>query len=204
MKTCREAISLMHEYYDGMIEQADLKELRQHVKQCGDCADRFQQYEQTQAYMRAMPKPQPSVDLANRIMDALPQPKKRVSVLNWIKRHPAITAAAVFVAIMLSSLTAFWDQNTELIVKGTHLDQVVIRDQSVIVPAGAIVQGDLTIENGQLQIEDNARIQGNVVVIDGDVYAASTAEIGGKLTEVNQAIDWLWYKLGETVSSLTP
>lgn len=204
MNNCKEAISLMHEYFDEHLSFQEEQKLKRHLAECEACDLLFKQYEKTEAYLFASFKPEAPADLANKVMASIPSPRKRTSWIYWIRRHPGLSAAAVFVIIMVSSMTAFWNQDSELIVKGTDLDQVVIHDHQVIVPEGTQINGDLTVENGQLQVEEGVSITGDVIVIDGEVNLASTAHIGGKLTKVNQAIDWLWYKLGTTLSNIAP
>ncbi|CAM3763586.1 zf-HC2 domain-containing protein [Marinicrinis lubricantis] len=203
MMDCKEAISFIHEYFDGLLDDPSQQQLKQHLLQCADCQKRFNELEQTEAFLHSIPAPPVPSDLTYKVMAAIPQPKKRTAWMYWLKRHPAVTAAAVFLLIMISSVTAFWDQDRELVVKGSDLNGVVIREDQVIIPEGTEVRGDIVVENGQLQLEEGAHIEGNVVVIDGNLQLASTAEIGGKVTKVNQAIDWFWYKLGETFSNIT-
>ena len=67
-------------------------------------------------------------------------------------------------------------------------------------PEGATVDGDLVVENGEAVV--NGEIRGNLTVIDGSVNMASTAKVIGEAREINQALDWIWYKLRSTVIDL--
>ena len=55
---------------------------------------------------------------------------------------------------------------------------------------------------GKLKVEGD--VTGNVVVIDGSVNLASTAHISGHVTQVDEALGWVWYKLGEFVGKISP
>ena len=88
---------------------------------------------------------------------------------------------------------SFWDQDNRLAVHGNDLDQIIIEGDTVIVPEGSVIAGDLTIENGKAQIF--GEVQGNLTVIDGSWYQASTAHISGQVKSVDRALDWIWYKI---------
>ncbi|MNL76982.1 Anti-sigma-W factor RsiW [compost metagenome] len=87
-------------------------------------------------------------------------------------------------------------------VQGSNLQDVVIQGDTVIVPQGHTVNGDLVVKRGELKVEGD--VTGNVVVIDGSVNLASTAHIAGEVKQVDEALSWVWYKLGEFVGKITP
>ncbi|MFD2610815.1 anti-sigma factor [Paenibacillus gansuensis] len=200
---CRQAISLIHEYLDGDLDAPGTAELNRHLAECGDCSKHFQELERTTALMSLVTPEKAPDDLTARIMGALPaaprKPQRRWT--QWVRKHPAISAAAVFLVVMASSFASLWNQESELIVKGTDLSQVVIQGDTVIVPEGHTVAGNLTVENGQTQVYGD--VEGDLTVIDGSMNLASTAHIAGHITQVNQALDWIWYKIGTTFNSIT-
>lgn len=101
---------------------------------------------------------------------------------------------------MLFSAWNFWNQNNEMVVKGNNLDQIVIEGNTVIVPEGKSIAGDLTIENGTAQVYGD--VNGNLTVIDGQLYQASTAHISGQVKSIDQALDWFWYKITNMVNEV--
>ena len=191
---CKLAVSLMHDYLDDDLSKEQQLELKTHMLSCPDCRMQFKELEQTDMLMYSLTHhtPSASLELTERIMNSLPKQKKQQLWLTWVKRHPAITAAAIFVLVMLFSTVSFWDQDTQLVVKGSDLDQVVIEGNTVIVPEGKSIAGNLTVENGKTQIYGD--VQGNLTVIDGSLYQASTAHISGQVKSIDQAMDWIWYK----------
>ncbi|MBD7970617.1 zf-HC2 domain-containing protein [Paenibacillus gallinarum] len=198
---CNEITSLMHEYLDDELSTAQKKGLENHLSMCPDCRMLFKELEQTDMLLYAMKHYSPSAsdELTDRIMSAVPQPKKQQPWLKWVKRHPAFTAAAVFLLVMLSSTLSFWDQSDQLIVKGSDLDQIVIEGNNVIIPEGKSINGDLTVENGTAQIYGN--VEGNLTVIDGSYnMQASTAHVSGQIKSIDQALDWIWYKVTNIMS----
>jgi len=198
---CKEAIPLMHDYLDGELKAAQMALLKEHLLACLACRKHFQQLERAGALLGAMPRVAAPDSLTDRIMQSLPAPPKRSAWKTWIRRHPAATAAAVFMAVMLSSFATMWSSDNELTVKGSDLDQVVIRGNTVYVPPGSTVKGNLIVENGKIQVDGN--IEGNLVVIDGSYVLASTAKISGQVTKINQAFEWLWYKMNDFWSRLS-
>ncbi|KAA8786254.1 zf-HC2 domain-containing protein [Paenibacillus sp. RRE4] len=199
---CNSAVSLMHECLDESLSPEQKTELKSHLLICPDCRMRFKELEQTEMLLFAMKHYSPSAsdELTNRIMNALPQPKRQQVWLRWVKGHPALTAAAFFLVVMLFSAFNFWNQNNEMVVKGNSLDQLVIQGNTVIVPEGKSVAGDLTIENGTAQVYGD--VNGNLTVIDGQLFQASTAHVSGQVKSIDQALDWFWYKITNMVNEV--
>ncbi|GIP24519.1 MULTISPECIES: zf-HC2 domain-containing protein [Paenibacillus] len=200
---CKQAASLMHEYLDDDLEKSQVLELKAHLIQCPSCNMHFQELEQTEMMLFHAVKssvPSASDELVDRIMRDIPGRRKQRVWLTWIKRHPALTAAAMFIFVMLFSTLSLWKADDQLIVKGAGLDQVVIEGKNVIVPSGKTVAGDLTVENGKAQIY--GEVDGNLTVIDGSLYQASTAKISGDVKSIDQALDWIWYKITNTFTEV--
>ncbi|WP_068776760.1 zf-HC2 domain-containing protein [Paenibacillus sp. FJAT-26967] len=196
---CKQALPLMHEYLDGDLQGSEALDLKQHLLTCPECHAIFRQMETTDALVRSIPAPVASNDLTDRIMGSLPPVKKRSPWIQWVRKHPAVSVAAVFLLTMAGSFGSMWNNNTELMVRGTDLDRVIIQGDKVIVPKGETVKGNLVVENGELVVEDNANVEGNLVVIDGNMYLASTAHITGDKIRIDQALSWLWFKINEIV-----
>lgn len=199
---CNLAVSLMHDYLDDDLSKEQQMELKAHLLSCPACRMQFKELEQTDMLMFSLSHHAPSapLELTQLIMSALPQEKKQQPWLGWIRRHPAVTAAAIFLIVMFISSVSFWDQDSQLVVKGNDLDQVVIEGDTVIVPEGKSIAGNLTVENGKTKIY--GEVNGNLTVIDGSLYQASTAHISGKVKNIDQALDWLWYKITNAFSDV--
>ncbi|MDF2922758.1 MAG: anti-sigma factor [Paenibacillaceae bacterium] len=195
---CSEALPLMHEYLDGDLGEAESIALKKHLIACPSCSMLFRQIEQTEACVRLLPKTAVPAGLTARIMSQIPQQKKRSGWFNWVKTHPALSVASVFLLVMVSSFLSLWNEDKDLVVKVANLDQVVIQGDTVIVPQGHTVQGDLTVKRGKVQIDGN--VQGDITVIDGSYNLASTAYIAGHVTIVDETLEWVWYKMNEFFS----
>lgn len=199
---CKLAVSLMHDYLDDDLSKEQRLMLKEHMLTCPDCRMQFKELEQTDMLLYSLHHSTPSAsnELTERILNALPVHKKQQRWVKWVKRHPAATAAALFLVVMLFSTISVWNQDSQLVVQGNNLDQVIIEGNTVILPEGKTIAGDLTIENGKAQIF--GVVEGNLTVIDGSLYKASTAHISGQVKNVDRAMDWIWYKITSLVSDV--
>lgn len=196
---CNEAISLIHEYLDGELMEEQTECLKKHLQVCEDCAAVMEELTMTESLIKNIPIPSPSKDLSERILAALPKAEKpkKAAWFQQVRRYPALTAAAVFIVLMMTSLFNLPGNGQELVIRGNDLDQLEITGNHVVVPEGSTINGNLVIENGTVQVDGN--VEGDVTVIDGSLHLASTAAISGKATQINQWIDRLWFKLYDLV-----
>ncbi|MNW42063.1 Anti-sigma-W factor RsiW [compost metagenome] len=200
---CKQASSLMHEYFDDDLTHEQVVELKHHLQGCSVCSARFQELEQTEMVLfstirhKALSAPD---ELVNAIMNKIPKQRRQQAWVGWIKKHPALTAAAVFLFVMVFSSLSLWKSDEQLVVKVADLDQVIINGDTVTVPEGSTIAGNLTVENGKAEIYGD--VQGNLTVIDGSYYQASTAHISGEIKSIDQALDWIWYRITNTFTEV--
>jgi anti-sigma factor RsiW len=198
---CKEAVKRMHDYFDGDLMDMDLVDLQKHMQACPACADRFRKLEQTVAFLRIgieqMCAPE---HVTTRIMLSLPPVQRKNAWSAWIRKHPAISVASVFLAVVAASYISLWNANTELVIRGDDLNALVIDGNTVHVPSGTKVNGDLYIENGTVQVD--GEVSGNIVVVDGKIALASTAYISGEIQEVDELAEWLVFKMNQWMNSI--
>ncbi|WP_018753622.1 zf-HC2 domain-containing protein [Paenibacillus sanguinis] len=201
---CKQASSLMHDYLDGELSRADAEQLKQHLECCPECQKQFKELEQTEMLLFAAIKQHTNVsapdELVNRIISQIPKQPKQQAWIQWIRRHPALTAAAMFLLVMVFSAVSIWDSDDQLVVKGADLEQVIIQGDTVTVPSNSKIAGNLTIQNGKAEIY--GEVQGNLTVIDGSYYQASTAHIAGEVKQIDQALDLIWYRITNTFTEV--
>jgi len=205
---CNVAIVWMHDYLDGELSSDDVAKLKAHLVACPACRSRYEQLERTEALAHNAIQPFSICDrgqsalLTQRIMNQMPALHRRRAAgwLLWVRKHPMISVAAVFVLMMFSSFLAMWEQDTQLSITGTDLAQVIIDGNTVTVPAGAHIRGDLIIHNGKANVLGD--VEGDVTVVDGQLYQASTAHISGQVKTIDQMLDWFWYKVTTSISKL--
>ncbi|WP_123042089.1 zf-HC2 domain-containing protein [Cohnella candidum] len=191
---CKVAVAMMHDYLDGDLDRDDAASLSKHMDECSACQSRYDALARTEALVRAVPFAQAPAGLEERILGALPKTRRRPAAwTGWVRRHPAVSAAALFLIVMLSSFVTMWNQDRQLSVAGPDLENVIIQGSTVIVPEGKEVSGDLTVVNGSAEVLGN--VKGDLTVIDGNVTLASTAHIAGHVQEIDRAVDWAWYKV---------
>jgi len=213
---CKDAKRYIHHYFDGDLSALDTTNLKTHLNQCEECKLQYKQIEQVDAmlqynmhstFMRHERSESDVKALTDRIMQSVPLKKPRKSkkrFVQWIYRYPGITAAALFVLVMFASLTASFGQDNNVIISASHddLQHVQITGSTITIPEGSHLTGDLVVENGIIEIK--GAVDGNVTVIDGQLVMASTGYIAGQSKTIDQALDWLWYKITSSVSNLIP
>lgn len=189
---CQEAIAFMHEHLDRDLKAESSKKLMDHLQTCSSCKQLFSQLERTEALLRVPQHCTSPPGMKERIMSRLPEPRSKRRSFMWIKRHPFVVLAMAACFIFGMNFVSIFYVDKDMVVQGS-LDQLVIVGDTVVVPDGVTVHGNLKVERGKLQIDGN--VEGNVTVINGSYNLASSAYISGHITVVDAALDWIWYKL---------
>jgi anti-sigma factor RsiW len=187
-------IELMHEYLDEELDQENEQLLRDHLHSCKDCETIFNELKKTVAFVQSIPQMQAPADFTANVLARLPKEKKKVWMQRWFKNHPMLTAASVFIILMMGSLFSTWNQDQEFSV--SKQKNLVVKNNTVIVPKGETVKGDVVVRNGDLKIE--GEIQGDATVIHGEKYLASAGHVTGQIEEVNEVFDWIWFQMKRT------
>lgn len=184
-------IDLMHDYLDGDINSQEEQTLKMHLQTCEECQQYYQELTKTAAFIQSASHLQAPPDFVARTLDRLPKEKQRIKSRRWLQAHPFLTSASVF--LLLMSTLLFSNFNNEQQFSFTKQPGLVVEGETVIVPEGEIVIGNLIVRNGDLQIA--GEVQGDVTVINGATYMASTGAIVGTSKEIDQAFEWLWYTI---------
>ncbi|KAB2330714.1 anti-sigma factor family protein [Bacillus mesophilum] len=198
MKCQEEIVVYMHEYLDDEISAEQEKELREHLQQCPDCQTHFHELKRTIALVQSSSHIQAPADFTASVMSRLPKEKKKVGMQRWLRHHPLLTAASLFIVLMTGSLLSSWNDDPHLSV--SKQPNLVIENDTVIVPEGEVVKGDVVVKNGNLKI--NGQVEGSVTVINGENYQASAGHVTGEIEEVNELFDWMWYHIKNTAEEV--
>ncbi|MTD31235.1 zf-HC2 domain-containing protein [Planomicrobium sp. YIM 101495] len=191
MTACPEnIIELMNDHLDGMSTPASEQVLKEHLHSCGDCRKEYQELNKTIAFIQSASHIQAPPDFVSKTMAALPKEHQRGNVQRWFRRHPMLAAAAVF--CMLMSAALFSNFNDDQQFAFTKQENLVVEGQTVIVPEGEKVVGNITVKNGDLRVE--GELEGNVTIVNGQ-YMASSGVITGEIEEIDRMFEWLWYKI---------
>lgn len=194
-------IRRMHDYLDGDISKEEESELKRHLEDCEECQKHFHELNRTITFIRSAENMEAPADFTDKVMNSLPTEKKTVKYKRWFKRHPILVAAAIFFILMIGSLTTSMNQGTDQLVVSTQ-EELVVEGDTVIVPAGVTVPGDVYVKNGDLLLLGT--VDGNVTLfngklldgdsqLDGEGLMASAGGVNGELETVDQTFEWVWY-----------
>lgn len=198
MSMCKERyVEYMHEYLDGDISREHEQELKKHLQQCADCKQHMHELNDAVAFIKSATHVMAPAGLEASVMSRLPRRKNMVGIQKWFRRHPGFVAAAVFMLLM--GATFFTSMSNDEQFSFTKQPNLVVEGETVIVPEGEVVKGDLVVRNGDLIIE--GQVEGNVTVINGQ-YMASTAVVTGQIEEIDQTFELIWYEIKSYFNSL--
>ena len=191
MNMCAERyVVFMHDYLDGDITHEHELELKKHLQTCEACREHLHELNDTVAFIKSANHISAPPGLEMAVMNSLPKKKTTASVQKWFRRHPGFVAAAVFVILLGATVLGNFSNDDSFSV--TKQPNVIVEGQTVIVPAGEIVKGDLVVKNGDLIVE--GEVDGNVTVINGN-YMASSAVVTGQIEEIDKTFERLWYEI---------
>lgn len=188
----------MHEYLDGEISPEHKQILQDHLAICSDCQKHLHELEKTTALVQSMSHIKALDDFTLKVIEKLPKEKKKVGIKRWFSHHPFLTAAAVFVILMSGSLFSTWGDSNQFSV--TKDPNIIIENNTAVVPEGETIKGDIVVRNGDIRIEGT--VEGNVTVVNGDKYLASAGEVTGEIEEINEIFSWLWYQIKNGFNSI--
>jgi anti-sigma factor RsiW len=191
-------IELMHEYLDDEITPDQERILREHLQSCKECEAVFNELKKTIAFVKSVSHMQAPDDFTAKVLSRLPKEKRKIGMQRWLKNHPILAAASLFLILMLGSVFSTWNQDRDFSV--SKQKNLVVKNNTVIVPKGETVKGDVIVRNGTLEIE--GEIQGDVTVINGEKYLASAGHVTGQIQEVNEVFDWIWYQIKKTTQDV--
>lgn len=188
----------MHDYLDEEISAEHEMELKNHLKQCSECQKHFYELEKSIALVKSIAHIAAPDDLTMKVMDRLPKEKKKVGVQRWFRHHPLLTAASLFLVLMMGSVFSTWNKEHDLSV--SKQPNLLVQNDTVIVPEGEVVKGDVMVRNGSIRIE--GQVEGNVTVINGEKYMASAGNVTGEIKEINAIFEWIWYYMKNTAKEI--
>lgn len=151
MSTCpQHIVDYMHEYFDGDISREHEQQLKKHLQVCSDCQQHMHQLSDTIAFVKSAAHITAPPHFEEQVMKRLPKGKNRVGLQKWFRRHPIIVAAAVFFLFMSATLLSSYPNDEFSVTKQPNL---IVDGQTVIVPEGEVVKGDIVVKNGDIVIE---------------------------------------------------
>ena len=199
MNSCPEhVVHYMHAYLDGDIELEEERELKEHLANCSECREIMNGLSEAITFIGSATAVEAPTHFVDGVMARLPKEKSQVGIQRWLRGHPFLAAAAMFLVLMSASLFSSYGNDQQFSV--TKQPNLVIEGETVLVPEGETVKGDIVVKNGTLRIE--GEVDGDVTVIHGSKYMASTAIVTGTSEEIDEVFDWLWYKIKKTAKDI--
>ncbi|MER2108314.1 MAG: zf-HC2 domain-containing protein [Solibacillus sp.] len=189
-KCSAQFVEYMHEYLDGDISREHEQNLKKHLQACSGCQQHMHELSDTVAFIKGAAHISAPPSFEAQVMLRLPKRKSTAGVQRWFRHHPMLVAVAVFCLLMSATLFGSYQNDNQFSV--TKQPNLVVDGQLVIVPAGEVVKGDIIVKNGDIKVE--GEVDGNITVINGQ-YMASTAVVTGQVEEIDEAFEWLWYKM---------
>jgi anti-sigma factor RsiW len=202
---CDQAHRLIHEYLDEDINSGQEQELKRHLTDCSRCRGQFQAFQQTIALVQSASHVYAPAGFSDQVLARLPKEQFIQRLKKRMQHHPLLVAATLFLLLMGTSAFSLWiegDENFQLIAKQPEKLEVDSENHMVIVPTDSVINGDIIVRNANVSVK--GRVEGNVVAIDGRIYLASTGSISGERTEIDEAVEWVWYKLKSTAYHVVP
>ncbi|QPC48480.1 anti-sigma factor family protein [Mangrovibacillus cuniculi] len=193
-------INAMHDYLDGDLSVEEQQQLMAHLNQCQDCLEHFNELKKVIALVQSTSHISAPDNFTQNVLDKLPKEKKRIGAKRWLQQYPLLSAAAMFIVLMGGSLFTTWNGTDEF--SYTKQPNLVASGDTVVVPPGETVQGDVIVRNGNIKIE--GKVDGSVTVINGDKYLASAGSVTGEIEEIDQAFEWLWYQMKKLGKQFVP
>lgn len=190
---------LMNKVLDGEATKEEERVFHAHLEECESCKEEYELLLDTLKELQLQNHIKAPEGFTQAVMAKLPKEKQQMKWKRWMQRHPAITAAAIFMFFMAASVFTSYNQQDLAVVKGEGNLQIKKAERVVVVPAGETIKGDLVVENADVRIE--GRVEGDVTVIKGNQYLATAGEVTGHSQEIGQVVEWVWYKLKSLVST---
>lgn len=194
--SCKSMQVQIHEYLDGELEREEEQRLKEHLSSCTTCQQHLLELEKTVALVQSLPRVRLGSEFTATVISCLPKVQKRKAVFMWMRQHPLLVAASIFVFMMFSSSALSWyggDRQLQISADATESHSLFIEGDHVVVPADQVIDGDLVVRHGNITV--HGQVKGDVIAIDGRVVLASTAHISGKQEEINDLMQWIWYKI---------
>jgi hypothetical protein len=175
----------IHRYLDEELSPEEAAEFKAHLTACAACRIDFEELHEAQRrlqHLEWVKAPHLFTESLLDRLDSSPIRKRR----NWrvpLMKYSGIAAAAMLVlgtGIMVA-------QPNDFTLQAQNTSGLIVADGKVIVPEGSVYNGDLLIQNGDIEVR--GKVNGNVTAYNGRVYRAASADISGETAEVDQLLE---------------
>jgi len=185
---CQERDEQMHRYLDEEMPVEERQEFEAHVASCAPCRERLQELGSGVSLLLHAEWVKAPHHFTETLMAHLQEmdPPKR----NW--RIPAVKFTGIAAAVLLVFSTGMMMATPEqFALQANDRSGLIVQDGKVIVPEGTQYNGDLLIQNGDVEVR--GKVNGNVTAYNGKVLRMAGADISGETEEVDEALEKLAY-----------
>ncbi|GGE55685.1 anti-sigma-W factor RsiW [Pullulanibacillus camelliae] len=200
MACSKEMSELIQRALDQEANEGERHALMEHLDVCSDCCSHYNELKETIDLLTHLDQAPAPDYFTQKVIARLPDQKQDSKVLKWFKKHPIIIAAACFLIMMVGYIMSLWNDNSFKAEVHGEGKLVYSDNNTVTVPKGETIKGDLVITDGKVRIE--GRVDGDVVLIHSDSLMASAGHVSGKIENVNQILGWIWYHIQRFFSSI--
>ncbi|WP_322619376.1 anti-sigma factor family protein [Bacillus fonticola] len=125
MNECpKEIIDYIHDYLDGDLDAEKETVLQEYLSSCAACRAHFRELERTISFIQSTPSVQAPEGFTAGVFARLPKEKKTTRARRWFRYHPMLTAASVFLLLMVTSLVGSFGDTNEF--SFTNYDNVIV------------------------------------------------------------------------------
>ncbi|ARU60401.1 hypothetical protein CBW65_04460 [Tumebacillus avium] len=190
----------LHQYLDEEMSAAERTEFEAHLAACEHCLAHFTELGSAIQSLEGADWHKAPPGITENVLGKLEHiaPPRR----NW--RVPFMKYSGIAAAVLLVfGLGASWATPEEFALQADHTDGLIVTDGKVIVPEGSEYNGDLVIQNGDIEVR--GKVNGNVTALNGQVHLARVAgaDISGEVAEVDEALEKVSYYLKDLFRELT-
>jgi len=173
--SCRDVERLFDKYIDGVITTGEYQIFRTHLRECSRCRESWMTLERTVRQLKMLDNVKPSDSFMPKLMAALPASSRRVLPHKW--KGWALKAAAAIIVITLIGLGSSYSGYTAMVTfdPARGEEKSVPAREVTVLPENSVVEGDLTVVNGNVFIA--GQVLGDVVSVDGHTEQVESFEV---------------------------
>lgn len=173
--SCKDVEHLFDKYIDGVITISEYQVFRTHLRECSQCRESWMALERTVRQLKMLDNVKPSDNFMPKLMATLPASSRRVLPHKW--KGWAIKAAAAIIILTLIGLGSSYSGYTAMMTFDPKRgeERTVPAREVTVLPENAVVEGDLTVVNGDVFIA--GQVMGDVVSVDGHTEQVESIEV---------------------------
>lgn len=165
------------------------RSLQYHLEGCKDCRSYLNDSLQLEETLRNLPSLSAPENFTSDLLAKLPKQRRKTVPSEYLSPRIRALGATAALAVLLGSPLYMLVESPRPTVKSTDLNaQFYIVENTVFLPEGAVVRGDITVYNAKLLLA--GRVEGTILLMSSDLTTEST----GCITGTVQSGTWSWFE----------